>query len=151
MASKKELFEQTLEVLNRYEVGEDVVNEITAILAPKAGGKTFDIAEVTRVDEDGNIVAILDSVSGLWLPADEETFYVDKSGKGVPVGDLHLKRVSKAGYSITSKHKKSVAASKEAIFNDVLEGVISPDEGKQKVEELEASEPDFSSMEEMAV
>ena len=152
MASKKELFEQSMVALEEHGASEEIKNAIRAILEPKTGGANkVDLETVVARDEEGNIVAILDSVSGLWLPATEEVFYVDKTGKGIPVGDVTLKRVSKEGYTIASKHKKALAASKEAIFNDVLEGVITPDEGKAKVEELKATEPDFSSMEEMAV
>ncbi len=152
MASKKEMFTQVMDVLSNYELPSELVSALEGILKPKqGGGKTINLDEVVKRDEEGNIIAILDSISGLWLPATEEVFYLDKSGKGIEVGDVHLKRVSKEGYGISSKHKKSIAASKEAIFNDVLEGVLTPEEGKQRVEELTSSEPDFSEMEDMAV
>jgi len=151
MASKKQTFEQAMEIINKYDVPDELRTALTNLLAPKNGGKTLNIEEVTKVNEEGDVIAILDSVTGLWLPADEETFYVDKSGKGIPVGDIFLKRTSKLGYSIVSKHKKAMAASKEAIFNDVLSGDITPDEGSALVEELEASTPDFSELEEMVV
>jgi hypothetical protein len=138
-------------VLEGYDLPDELVAGIKAILEPKSGAKSINIDEVTKKDEEGNIVAILDTLTGLWLPADDETFYVDKSGKGIPVGDIHLKRVSKAAYAILSKHKKANAASKEAIFGDVLEGVISPEEGKQLVEDIEASEPDYSALADLSV
>ncbi len=149
MASKKEQFENVQEVLAKYEdIPAELVAELEEILKPKAGGKSFDIDEVTKKDEEGVITDILCSLSGLWLPADLDTFYEDKSGKGIPTEDeeVTLKRVSKQGYQISTKFKKSVAASKQAVFNDVLDGELTPEDGKAKVEALDASEPDYSEM-----
>ena len=151
MASKKQTYEAVVEVLSQYDIPEELSNKLRDILAPKTGGKTYDISEVTLTNDNGDIVAILDSVTGVWLPATEEFFYADKAGKGIPVGDTTLKRTSKVGYMILSKHRKAVEASKRAIFDDVLNGVITPEEGKAEVERLDSSEPDYSEVEKMAV
>ena len=152
MASKKEMFEATMSVLSQYEMPAEAVEKIRSILEPKSGGRAVDLDEVTRKDENGVVVAIQDNVSGLWFPATSDFFYEDKSGKGIEGSDGSLlKRVSKAGYSIASKYKKMLAASKEAIFNDVLDGKITPEEGKSKIVDLEEAGPDFSDLEEQAL
>ena len=152
MASKKEMFEQTMSVLEGYDVPVELVNKLKEILEPKSGGKSVDWDQVTRKDENGNVTLMQDSISGMWFPATSEFFYEDKSGNGVVGTDgVNLKRVSKAGYAAASKFKRALAASKEAIFNDVLDGNITPDEGKEKILELEETGPDFSDMEEFAV
>jgi len=146
MATKKEIYEAVTLAVAALGLDEDTNVSLTAIfdehLAPKSGGASVNIDEVTRKDGDGNIVEILCSVSGVWLPATEEFFYADKSGKGIN----GLKRVSKQGESVRKKHNKAISASEKAIMQDIIDGAIDATEAKEKLEELKASKPDYSSV-----
>jgi len=150
MATKKEIFEGTVSAVialcDEHKVANKFRAALSAILednlAPKAGGATVNIDEVTKKDADGNITHILCSVSSKFLPATEEFFYAEKNGKGIN----GLKRVSKQGESIKKAHNKQLAATEKAIMTDVLDGVMTPEQGKAKLEKAKLEKPDFSSV-----
>ncbi len=155
MASKKELFALVLSgastIGKEFELS-DKVNEafsnmITLILEPKKGGGKVDLAEVTRVDEDGNLVEIQCSKSGVWLPANAINFYEDKSGTGTLIGTdgVALKRESIEGLRVFREHKRAVKASKEAILADLASGEVEDIAALQtELMALNNSKPDFS-------
>ena len=150
MATKKELFENVTSAVTKLceeaNVSKKVQAGLTAIfeehLAPKSGGQSVNLDEVTRKDADGNITEILCSVSDVWLPATEEFFYLDKSGKGIT--DAGLKRVSKQGEATRKRFLKEQNASEKAIVADFMSGAITPDESKKLLEELKTKKPDYS-------
>ena len=143
MATKKEVLNQALEILAKYKAPKQLVDEITVLLAPKKGGASINLDEVTKKDANGKIVEILCSVSNKWLPATPEFFYTEKdSSKGIN----GLKRISKQGESIRKAFNKQRAASEKAIMTDVIEGHMSPEEGKAKLAKLKQAKPDYSSV-----
>lgn len=155
MASKREIFEAVsaaaLELCEKHQVANNVREGLQSIfdehLAPKSSGASVNLDEVTRKDEDGNIVEIQCAVSGAWLPASLDYFYEDKTGKG-PVGTdgVALRRLSRQAEQIRKQAAKTLAATEKAIMADVLDGVMTPEEGKAKLEEAKAVKPDYSSV-----
>jgi len=153
MASKKEIFETVTnevtalcdehKVANKFR--EALMNVLTDNLAPKAAGASINIDEVTKKNADGKIAEIQCSVSGKFLPATKEFFYEDKAGKGiVGLDGSHLKRLSRQAESIRKQYIKTLAATEKAIMADVLDGVMTPEEGKAKLEKAKAIKPDYS-------
>lgn len=140
MASKKEVLELVLEKCVEFNAKQPLVDALTAILAPKTAGAHIDIDEVTLKDDNGNITHLLCSVSGKMLPATLDFFYEDKTGKGIN----GLKRLSRQAEGIRKTHLRTVQTSEKAIVADVLDLVISTEDGKAKIEALRASKPDFS-------
>jgi hypothetical protein len=147
MASKKEIFDSAMEICTKHKVAAKFVAELTDLLEPKSGGASIDLSTVTKVDGNGNVTHIQCSLSDVWLPANSEFFYDDKSGKGIQGTDgSMLKRVSKQGEAIRKQYQKSIAASEKAIMTDVLNGDIKPEEGKAKLEEIKAVKADYSTI-----
>jgi hypothetical protein len=155
MATKKEIFETVTtsvsalcdehKVANKFR--EKLMDILTANLAPKASGASINLDEVTKKDEAGNITEIQCSVSGVFLPATKEFFYEDKAGKGiVGLDGTHLKRLSRQAESIRKQHIKTLAATEKAIMADVLDGAMTPEEGKAELEKVKAIKPDYSSV-----
>lgn len=145
MASKLELSTQAREILEKHGIGEQktLFVEIMALLAPKKGGATLDLSEITKVDADGKVVEIKCSLSGVWLPANTDNFYPEKDSKIVNAEGETLSRHSRAAYKIKSDFIKTIKASKDAITKDVMDEVITPAEGKAQVAAL-PTEPDYS-------
>ena len=56
MASKKEIYALATEIMDAHEIEGEAREELNKLLEPKAGGKSFDITEVTQMDEDGTII-----------------------------------------------------------------------------------------------
>lgn len=108
-------------------------------LAPKAGGASINIEDVTK-SVNGKITEIQCSVSGIFLPASADFFYEDKAGKGID----GLKRLSRQAESVRKTHIKTLAATEKAIMSDVLDGKMTPEAGKAKLEAAKAVKPDYS-------
>lgn len=150
MASKKELFEavesQVVELCTTHNTSkkfnEALMAIISANLEPKAGGASVNIDEVTKKDANGNIVEIQCAVSGVFLPATAEYFYEDKGGKGIN----GLKRLSRQAEAIRKQHTKVLTTTEKAIMADVLDGTLSPEDAKAKVDAARALKPDYSSV-----
>lgn len=142
MASKTEILAQVLEVCTTFNAKQNLVDALTEILKPKSAGAVVNVDEVTQKDASGNITHLLCSVSGKFLPATVDFFYEDKAGKGI----LGLKRLSRQAEGIRKTHLRTVMVSEKAIVSDILDGVISNEDGKAKIEALRASKPDFSSV-----
>lgn len=140
--TKRELFEAVMTACETYNAKPKLVEALTALLKPKTAGVSVNLDEVTRKNEAGEIVEIQCSVSGVFLPATVEYFYEDKTGKGIN----GLKRLSRQAESIRKTHIRTVQASERAIVADILDSVISNEDGKAKIEELRASQPDFSTV-----
>lgn len=150
MATKKEIFEtvtnEATALCNEHKVPtkfrEALMNALSVNLAPKAGGATVNVDEVTKKDESGKVTEILCSVSGKWLPATKEFFYEDKAGKGI--ADTGLKRLSRQAESIRKSHIKTLSATEKAIMSDVLDGKMTPEQGKTRLEKAKSVNPDYS-------
>ena len=79
------------------------------------------------------------------MPADGLHFYASRDGKGVVGTDgVILQKVSKQGENARKAYQKAYNASKNALMDDVLNGVISNEEAKAKLEQLNATGPDYS-------
>jgi hypothetical protein len=141
--TKKETFVAVIGLCETYKAPKALVEALTEILEPKGGGPVMDIDAVTKKDDQGNIVEIQCSLSGVFLPATEEYFYADKSGKSKLNG---LKRNSRQADKIKKAHEKSVATSEKAIMEDMLSGSLSPEEATKKVTKLRAGTPDYSTV-----
>ena len=128
MATKKEIFESALVICEELTLGEDAVKAFTELLEPKKGGAQFNIEDVTTVDADGVITHILDSVFNVMVPVfdDEgnENFYAK------PDTELGWSRFSKAAEKSRKDREKTFKATEKAVFADVMEGNISPDDAK---------------------
>ena len=137
MATKKEIFAAAIVLCETHKASDELVKGLTDLLEPKAGGAKVNVEDVYNEAEG----TLLCSVSNVWLPATLDFFYEDKSGKSQFNG---LRRLSRQAESIRKTHTKTVAASEKAIMSDVLDGVISPEDGKAKVEAIKAVTPDYS-------
>lgn len=142
MASKTEVLAAVLAACEAFGAKPKLVEELTAILKPKTAGASVNLDEVTRKDENGNVTHIMCSVSGVFLPATKDFFYEDKDGKGIN----GLKRLSRQAEGIRKVHLRTVQVSEKAIVSDILDGVITNEDGKAKIEALRNSKPDFSSV-----
>ena len=142
MASKTEVLAAVLAACEQFNAKAPLVEALTEILKPKTAGASVNLDDVTRKDAEGNVAEILCSVSNVFLPATAEFFYESKDGKGIN----GLKRVSKQGEAIRKSHVRGIAVSEKAIVSDILDGVISNEEGKAKIEALRSSQPDYSTV-----
>ena len=144
--TKKEVFTQAMDILANAEVSEEVVAQFKELLEPKRAGMTVDLDAITRRDEDGNLVEVQDRLSGLWFPATEEYFYRDtKSDRLMNADGFPIYPVAKAADKLKKQAKKTYEASKQAILTDVLNEVISPMDGKERLDAL-SPEPDYSEL-----
>lgn len=142
---KSEVFERVLAICEAYNLPAKVVAQLKELLEPKNAGRSFNWDDIVRKDENGNVVEMQCSLSGVWLPADSLHFYASRDGKGVVGTDgVLLQKVSKQGENARKAYQKAYNASKNALMDDVLNGVISNEEAKAKLEELNASGPDYS-------
>lgn len=114
------------------------LDKIKDLVTPKAGGVVTDVNEVANFDAEGNVTAILCSLSKRWLPVYDaegnENFYTDvKSDK---FGGF--KRLSKAAESLRQKHAKAVKATEASVLADLLNPEVELTEAQAK-EILESS------------
>jgi hypothetical protein len=142
MASKSEVLALVLEACAAHNAKAPLVEAITEILKPKTAGASINLDEVTQKDSNGDVTHIMCALSGKFLPATAEFFYEDKDGKGIN----GLKRLSRQGEAIRKSHARNIAISEKAIVSDILDGVISNEDGKAKIEALRASKPDYSTV-----
>lgn len=145
MASKSDIFISALAILAKYNVPETkpLYVELKELLEPKKGGNAVDINEIAKLNETGQVLEIKCSLSGVWLPATTENFYNEKDSKLVNVDGIGLSRHSREGYKVKSDFAKTIKASKDAITADVMNEVITPAEGKERMAAL-PTEPDYS-------
>lgn len=108
------------------------LEKIKDLVAPKAGGVVTDVNEVANFDAEGNVTAILCSLSKRWLPVYDaegnENFYTD--AKSEKFGGF--KRLSKAAESIRQKHSKALKATEAAVLADLLNPEVSLNETEAK-------------------
>lgn len=151
--SKTELYSKVSEALNealeangaKKAIREAVLAVVDEYLKPKS---TRSSEASTLTDSNGNVIALLDTHSKLYLPATEEFFYPSKEeGKGIN----GLKRISRLGESITKKLIAKKAAAIGKVKDQIINGEISAEEGKAQIEEIKAEKPDFSALEEFVV
>jgi hypothetical protein len=142
---KSEVFERVQAICAAHNLPAEVVAQLNELLEPKNAGRSFNWDDIVRKDENGNVVEMQCALSGVWLPADSLHFYASRDGKGVVGTDgVLLQKVSKQGENARKAYQKAYNASKNALMDDVLNGVISNEEAKAKLEELNASGPDYS-------
>nr|DAN68608.1 MAG TPA: hypothetical protein [Caudoviricetes sp.] len=142
---KSEVFERVQAICAAHNLPQDVVAQLNELLEPKNAGRSFNWDDIVLKDENGNVVEIQCSLSGVWLPADSIHFYASRDGKGVMGTDgVILQKVSKQGENARKAYQKAYNASKNALMDDVLNGVISNEDAKAKLEELNAQGPDYS-------
>lgn len=142
---KSEVFERVQAICEKYNLPAEVVTQLNELLEPKSAGRNFNWDDIVRKDENGNVIELQCSLSGVWLPADSLHFYASRDGKGVVGTDgVILQKVSKQGENARKAYQKSYNASKNALMDDVLNGVISNEEAKAKLEQLNATGPDYS-------
>jgi len=134
LATKTELWASALEVLTTNNIAEDIVESLRSILEPKKGGAHVDVDSAVERDEDGTIVAMLCSLSGVSLPATADYFYEDKKGEGF--GGTGLKRLSIQAEKARKEHGKQIKASKDAIKDDLYAGEIDVATAKQMEADL---------------
>jgi hypothetical protein len=92
--------------------------EILALFAAKSrGGGKRNIEDIIKV-ENGKVVAILDTVANVWLPADEEHFYKDLKNPDPKLNGL--KNHSKAREKLTKEHQKLKNALKKLMWDGVV-------------------------------
>lgn len=142
---KSEIYEKVQAICAAHNLPADVVAQLNELLEPKNAGRSFNWDDIVRKDDNGNVVEMQCALSGVWLPADSLHFYASRDGKGVVGTDgVLLQKVSKQGENARKAYQKAYNASKNALMDDVLNGVISNEEAKAKLEELNASGPDYS-------
>ena len=126
--TKSELFQSVSEVLEKYNVKTAAREEILALLEVKKGGVKANPEEFTVFNADGSQAFILCAVTGLWFPVNADNFYLSEG--------IVKYRTSKHGERLKKDVVKANKASKDAILNDVINGVITPEQGKAAVEAL---------------
>jgi len=133
-------------VLNYDEAAKNaVLNIIDKYLKPKKGGLTIDLETIVKRDKNGNITHIKDILSGIFLPATIENFYEAKDGSGIEVKEgLRLKRLSRHSERIRKKHKQNIKKEVDKIMEEVLEGKITSEEAKLKIEKIRSQKIDYS-------
>ena len=146
MATKLEIFKQVQALCEEQGASEQLVKGLTELLEPKKGGMTVDIESIVKRDNEGNITEIKCRYSDVWLPANLLNFPKDSASKAINADGEALYTVSKQALSIKKAAAKTLAASRAAITNDVLDEVISPAEAKEMIANLSA-EPDYSGIE----
>lgn len=152
MATKKQIHLDTVTAVTtvcaenavKQKVQDAIIAILDTNLAPKSGGAQIDVESVVTRDSEGNVSEMVCAVSGVSLPANLDFFYEDKHGKGF--AETGLRRLSRQAEGIRKVHAKTVGASEKAIMNDVMEAVLSPEDGKAKLEALKATKPDYSSV-----
>ena len=119
--SKNEKFvtgkDAILAILVGAKVASEVLTKVENQLELHFKGSTatrVDLDSVTRKNEDGEVVEILCSLSGAWLPANTDNFFSDKGSS------LGLRRVSRQAETIKRDFEKVNEASKKAIMADLL-------------------------------
>ena len=135
-------------------VGTGIKDILDTHLAPKNGGKTVDLSTVVRKDEDGQIVELQCPLSNVWLPADINHFYEDKSTNPAIVGfgGVGLKRLSRQAEAVAKKFKTTQKASIAAITEDIIALDMTAENApkakalKSTLEKEKAKKPDFSSV-----
>lgn len=114
------------------------LEKIKDLVAPKAGGVVTDVNEVANFDAEGNVTAILCSLSKRWLPVYDaegnENFYTD--AKSDKFGGF--KRLSKSAESLRQKHAKAIKATESSVLADLLNPEVELTEAQAK-EILESS------------
>lgn len=143
MASKTELYNACSEELRKLGVEDKVIEVVNKYYKPKSG-RAVDIESVVKRDAQGNITHLQCSVSGKFLPADTDYFYEDKSGKGIEVDGVFLKRLSKQAEGVRKKHIAAQRKVIDELTNKMLNKEISVDEGNKLIAEAKALKPDFS-------
>lgn len=122
------------------------LSKVVELVTPKTGGAVTDVNEVANFDAEGNVTAILCSLSKRWLPVyDEEgneNFYTD--AKSDKFGGF--KRLSKAAESIRQKHSKALKATEAAVLADLLNPEVSLTEAEAQATLEAAKTVDYSSV-----
>jgi len=143
MATKKETFEGAMALCKEHNAPAKLVEALTGLLEPRSAGMKVNLAEVTKMQGD-KVTHIMCSVSGKFLPATEDFFYVEKAeGKGIN----GLKRLSKQAESIRKTFNRQKEASKNAIISDMTAEGATPDviaKSTKALKALETSAPDYS-------
>lgn len=130
-SKKEEQKAQIVAILAKHKISAEAQAEILALFETKSGGTKVDPSEYTVFGDDGKTPAfILCPVTSLWFPAVTDHFYFNEDG-------ALRTRVSKHGEKLKKELVKSVKASKDAILNDVINGEITPEEGKKRVADLD--------------
>ena len=133
--TKREIFESAISICTELELGDEAVSKFTALLEPKKGGAQFNIEDVTMKDEDGAITHILDSIFNVFVPvfdAEGEANFYEK-----PDTELGWSRFSKAAEKSRKDREKTFKATEKAVFSDVMNGVVTPDDAKELMAEAE--------------
>lgn len=119
---------------------------VVEMVTPKTGGAVTDVNEVANFDAEGNVTAILCSLSKRWLPVydeeDNENFYTD--AKSDKFGGF--KRLSKAAESIRQKHSKALKATEAAVLADLLNPEVELTEAEAQATLEAAKTVDYSTV-----
>lgn len=145
MASKKDIYEGALDILRKHNVGETkpLFIELKELLEPKKGGNATDLSEYVTFDDNGKAIRISCRFSGVEFEANATNFYSDKNSKiECANGDI-VSPHSREAIKIKNDFARTIKASKDAITADVMNEVITPAEGKERIAAL-PTEPDYS-------
>jgi hypothetical protein len=139
--TKKELYAAVSDIVEKYGIEGEAKNELLALVEPKKAGARFDIDEVACRDEEGTVTHIFDSVLHVWIPVydtDGEANFYEK-----PDTELGWSCFSRLAEKLRKENEKKFKATKEAVLNDLLNGAITQEEGKQLLEEAEEARKTF--------
>ena len=141
--TKKAIFEEAQSILEKHKIKGEAKDAILELLEPKKGGQAIDLESIVKRDASGDIVEVKCKLSGVFLPATEDFFYADKGSKIVTADGFECSRTSKQAKALKREASKIYKASKDAIMSDVLEGKITPEDGKEALADI-SPEPDYS-------
>lgn len=131
--TKQKLHEEVMSLCAKYKVSEEFTSKLSELTEPKTAGAAK-VEDYVVFGEDGQPVFILCNTHKVWEPVFDEDgkprFKKDEKSKSGYFRDCQ------EGIKEFRKARKMVEDSKTAIMNDVLDGKIQPEEGKQALAEI---------------
>ena len=131
--TKRELFDAITALNTKYELPEEYEATLIAMVKPGTGGGK-DVSDYTVFNEDGEPEFIFCNLHKKWEPvfnADGEPLFKEdaKSKNG-------YQRDCIEGVVSFKELNKQIKASEKAIIADVLDGNVTPEEGKEAIANL---------------
>ena len=132
-------------ILSLLVLGTKITEELkTKVLEALENKKSvINLDEVRKVDAQGNVTELKCSVSGVWLPATEEYFYVDKKNGKNSKNFNGLLRRSRQAERIYKAYIKTVKDAKAKIWSDFEANKIDAAKAKDLMKSIPTA-PDYS-------
>lgn len=130
--TKSKVWEEAQAICKKFELGEEVLASFEDLLAPKVGGggtgRVATPEDYTVFDANGEVTHVFCNAHKMWEPVSE--FKADEKSKN------GFKRECILSTTQYNAWNNQTIASKKAIINDVLDGVITGSEAKAMIDAL---------------